>query len=431
MKTMRKVYGTCSSRCTLLAFAALLVSGITPALAQEVWVTQFGPGTAKKLSVDGDSGIVTASVNLSKTGPEGCVCDKRGRVYVDENDSNLTGRTSIIERIETNLSLTKINDSILGPEGPSLDAAGNLYTNTRGVPYTHTGVWRFSAGSLESPPNQNPTHAVIPFTTFGEGTALLTTGLHSGQLVAVAAGGTVAPGVYRANASGTMATAALFIATPLKFPVGIAVSPTTEPHINAGDIVVCFFDGHVERYDPSSGATLDSAYATGLGSDSEYCAFDNGGNLYVANFNAGKIWKVHPDKTKMVINDNIPKAVGITVCTGCREDDGEGEIEGKRGGKASLRFHKDVCNEQADTERFSDPGEGVDFQGDHVISVTHNDAAHTVTIVGLGTNNRLPVAFTILAMDSTLTPPGMFSITLSDGYINSGNLLTGSIRLIP
>jgi len=212
--------------------------------------------------------------------------------------------------------------------------------------------------------------------------------------------------------------------------VGIAVSPTTGPAITAGDVVVSYTDGHVERYDPS-GASLDLTYATGLGV-AQFCAFDNGGNLYVATL-GGQIWKIHPDKTKVIINplNAIKNAVGITVCNGCREDDGEGEIEGKRGGQASLSFHEDDCNKQADSERFSDPGEGVDFHGDHVISVTHNDAAHTVTIVGLGTNNGLPVAFTILAMDSTLKPPGMFSIALSDGYINTGNLLTGSIRLIP
>jgi hypothetical protein len=47
----------------------------------------------------------------------------------------------------------------------------------------------------------------------------------------------------------------------------------------------------------------------------------------------------------------------------------------------------------------------------------------------LGTNNGLPVAFTIVAVDSSLVPPGLFSITLSNGYGNSGNLLAGSVTL--
>jgi len=39
------------------------------------------------------------------------------------------------------------------------------------------------------------------------------------------------------------------------------------------------------------------------------------------------------------------------------------------------------------------------------------------------------VAFTIVAVDSSLVPPGLFSITLSDGYANGGSLLSGSITL--
>ena len=39
------------------------------------------------------------------------------------------------------------------------------------------------------------------------------------------------------------------------------------------------------------------------------------------------------------------------------------------------------------------------------------------------------VAFTIVAVDSSLVPPGMFSITLSNGYANSGTLLDGNIAL--
>ena len=49
--------------------------------------------------------------------------------------------------------------------------------------------------------------------------------------------------------------------------------------------------------------------------------------------------------------------------------------------------------------------------------------------MGGGTDNGTPVAFTIVGTDSSLAPPGLFSITLSDGYSNSGNLLDGSITV--
>jgi len=50
-----------------------------------------------------------------------------------------------------------------------------------------------------------------------------------------------------------------------------------------------------------------------------------------------------------------------------------------------------------------------------------------VTLTGSGTNNGSPVTFTIVAADSSLAAPGLFSITLSDGYNNSGNLLDGNV----
>jgi hypothetical protein len=126
-------------------------------------------------------------------------------------------------------------------------------------------------------------------------------------------------------------------------------------------------------------------------------------------------------------------APGIVVtgaCAGsCHQADGEGDEPGKNGGSAHFRIHEDDCNPQKDSEDFSDPGSGTDFHSTQVNSVAYDDVAHTVTIAGLGTNNGSPVAFTIVAADSSLVPPGLFSITLSNGYSNSGRLLGGSIRL--
>ncbi len=126
------------------------------------------------------------------------------------------------------------------------------------------------------------------------------------------------------------------------------------------------------------------------------------------------------------------KAAGGIVTGGpCggHEEDGEGDEPGKNGGTAHFRFHHDDCNQEPDTEDFSDPGSGTDFHSTKVTSATFDGVAHSVTIAGLGTNNGSPVAFTIVAVDSSLVAPGMFSITLSDGYTNSGHLLDGSITL--
>ena len=126
--------------------------------------------------------------------------------------------------------------------------------------------------------------------------------------------------------------------------------------------------------------------------------------------------------------DFVPGAAGGGG--GCRTADGDGDVPGNNGGSAHFHFHEDNCNLQPDSEDFSDPSSGTDFHSTQVNSVAYDNVAHTVTIAGLGTNNGLPVAFTIVAADSSLVPPGLFSITLSNGYINSSdNLLDGSITL--
>ncbi|HXM93602.1 MAG TPA: hypothetical protein VOA64_04995 [Candidatus Dormibacteraeota bacterium] len=118
------------------------------------------------------------------------------------------------------------------------------------------------------------------------------------------------------------------------------------------------------------------------------------------------------------------------ACAGsCHQADGEGDEPGKNGGSAHFRIHENDCNRQGDSADFSDPNSGTDFHSTQVNSVAYDDVAHTMTIAGLGTNNGLPVVFTIVAADSSLVPPGLFSITLSNGYSNSGRLLGGSIKL--
>jgi len=124
-------------------------------------------------------------------------------------------------------------------------------------------------------------------------------------------------------------------------------------------------------------------------------------------------------------------AAGIVTTGPCavHEADGEGDEPGKKGGSAHFRLHHDDCNQEPDTEDFSDPGAGTDFHSTKVTSATFDGVAHSVTITGFGTNNGSPVAFTIVAVDSSLVAPGMFNITLSDGYTISGHLLDGSIAL--
>src|SRR4030081_1086874 len=117
-------------------------------------------------------------------------------------------------------------------------------------------------------------------------------------------------------------------------------------------------------------------------------------------------------------------------CAGtCHAAGGNGHVNGKRGGNAQFNFNHDECNQDPDSESFSDSGSGVNFQATQVTAATFDQVAHTVTLTGNGTDNGNPVAFTIVAADSSLASPGLFGITLSDGYSNSGNLLDGSVTI--
>src|SRR5882762_5465599 len=108
---------------------------------------------------------------------------------------------------------------------------------------------------------------------------------------------------------------------------------------------------------------------------------------------------------------------------------GSGHINAKHGGTAQFSFNYDDSNQPTGSASFSDSGSGVNFQATQVTAATFDQVAHTVTLTGTGTDNGHPVAFTIIAADSSLAPPGLFSITLNDGYNNSGNLLDGSVTV--
>jgi len=126
-------------------------------------------------------------------------------------------------------------------------------------------------------------------------------------------------------------------------------------------------------------------------------------------------------------------AGGIAIkgkCAGTsHEAGGGGDINGKKSGQAPFSFNYDDSNQPTGSASFSDSGSGINFQSTQITAATFDDVAHTVTLTGSGTDNGSPVTFTIVAADSTLAAPGLFGITLSDGYNNSGNLLDGSITV--
>ena len=185
------------------------------------------------------------------------------------------------------------------------------------------------------------------------------------------------------------------------------------------------FSGYASQGSPTPGVARWGDYSAAVA--------DDAGNIWIATEYIGQTCtkaQYNLDKTCNKTRTQVANwGTFIGKVPACSGADGSGDVPGKNGGSARFDLHEDDCDRQQDSADFSDPGSGTDFRSTQVNSVSRDNVAHTVTIAGLGTNNGLPVAFTIVAVDSSLVPPGAFSITLSNGYINSGNLLDGSIAL--
>jgi hypothetical protein len=114
----------------------------------------------------------------------------------------------------------------------------------------------------------------------------------------------------------------------------------------------------------------------------------------------------------------------------CHEGDGDGSIRGEKGGSATFHSDEDRCDNGAqDGEQFNDAGAGESFYSTLTQSVVYDDVAGTVSITGQGVANGNPVTFTILETEATALTAAHYAIILSDGYVNTGDLLTGTIRL--
>ena len=112
----------------------------------------------------------------------------------------------------------------------------------------------------------------------------------------------------------------------------------------------------------------------------------------------------------------------------CHEGDGDGVFQGN-GGQAHFSFDEDRCEDNdAETVSENDPGTA-DFHSTDIHSVTFDDSANAVSIVGSGTDNGSPVTFTMVGVGSRAGLPATFTLVLSDGYVAGGPLLSGGIQL--
>jgi hypothetical protein len=122
---------------------------------------------------------------------------------------------------------------------------------------------------------------------------------------------------------------------------------------------------------------------------------------------------------------------------GCHKGHGDGDSEEHSSGKNEHHhFHKKAdCDDPEDNENDNvesdDNGSGQHFQSSSFTSSTYtiNDTSQAITIVGTGLHNGLPVTFTMLAVNYGDVAPGVFNLTLNDGYTFIGTIVDGTIDI--
>jgi hypothetical protein len=135
-------------------------------------------------------------------------------------------------------------------------------------------------------------------------------------------------------------------------------------------------------------------------------------------------------------NEEIPDlAIDNSLRTGlCRSGDGEGDVQdNEHGHNGHEKFHGNACEggDQGGDVEHSDQNSGDNFHSDSVQSstFTQDENSQTLTMVGTGTHNGLPVAFTMVAVDNGSLGPGLYSLVLSDGYTIVGTVINGVVSI--
>ena len=167
----------------------------------------------------------------------------------------------------------------------------------------------------------------------------------------------------------------------------------------------------------------------------DFDIFPLGGNTPVAH------WTIHPGHAIstvggnrygwVVIEEIADLPIDNSLRTGlCRDADGDGETDGKNGGKEHFKVHKHSCdNGDNDNVSEDDDESNTHFQSTSITSATftQDDTSQTVTIIGMGLDNGVPVGFTMVAIDNNGLAPSVFGLALTDGYVVLGNLTSGSL----
>jgi hypothetical protein len=118
-------------------------------------------------------------------------------------------------------------------------------------------------------------------------------------------------------------------------------------------------------------------------------------------------------------------------CDG-RRGDGDGDVDDKTGGRSHSRFHKEGCDKRDDDKvEHDDEAGGHHFKSSSVDSADFSTAAdgRTLTMRGIGLDNGLPTAFTLVVVDHDGVVPATYSLILTSGYVFVGEFVNGRVGI--
>lgn len=150
--------------------------------------------------------------------------------------------------------------------------------------------------------------------------------------------------------------------------------------------------------------------------------------------NAGACTSIPKDTpTAMWVGIDVPGGtVGsgrATIGTpGCQDSHGDGDAQGSDGKKHHASFSGNSCDNSNSGAQDAD-SQGNNFQSTSVASSTFTADlnSETVTMVGSGLDNGVPVNFTLVVTDLGVLAPAIYNLTLSDGRTVIGTFTSGDI----
>jgi hypothetical protein len=115
----------------------------------------------------------------------------------------------------------------------------------------------------------------------------------------------------------------------------------------------------------------------------------------------------------------------------CRGGDGDGDFEDDHGHRHHGSFHDDSCENGGGRVEDDDRDSGKHFESTSTSSATFtsNENNRTLTMIGTGLDDGVPVGFTMVAVDYGGVIPATYTLILTNGRTFTGVLVSGSLLI--